>query len=340
MRKLSQNGRPRHLGFTLIELLVVIAIIAVLVALLLPAVQQAREAARRSQCKNNLKQLGLALLNYHDTFGKMPPGVVNPGIQANSAEPWTNNCATQCMNSPWSLMILPYIDQQSLYNQLNFSIAMGGAQRSGSGPTVTNGALFTSRLSVFACPSDTPYLEPMNQGGTAHYAITNGYRSSYWYPDTGSYMENFTAYTATPLYEQDSWNISVTLGTGVTASIPHKGMFGINGACRIGDVRDGTSNTMMLVETPFRKNASVYGPYWNAWTYTSGVYFGQPPNNKQGCGGGGNGCPYAWGAGSAHSGGTQYLRADGSVGFMSDNILLTNVLLLTAIGDGQILGEL
>ncbi len=329
----------RRFGFTLIELLVVIAIIAVLVALLLPAVQQAREAARRSQCKNNLKQLGLALLNYHDTFGKFPPGVVNPGIQANPYEPWTNACATQCMNTPWSLMILPNLDQQPLYNLLNFSVAMGSAQRSGSGPSVNQGSVFTTKLPVFACPSDVPYSEPLNIGGNAHYAITNGYRASYWYPDTASYMENFTAYTTTPLYEQDNWNVTLTLSSGATASVPHKGMFGINGACSIATVKDGTSNTFMLVETPFRKNYVGYGPFWNAWNYTSGVYFGQPPNNKQGCGGGGSGCPYAWGAGSAHAGGTQFLRADGSVGFMSDNISFTTILELTAIADGQVMGD-
>lgn len=338
MQRISENRRRISRGFTLIELLVVIAIIAVLVALLLPAVQQAREAARRAQCKNNLKQLGLALHNYHDTFGRMPPGVINPGVQANSAMPWTNNCATQCMNAPWSLMILPYIDQQPLYNKLNFSIAMGGAQRSGSGPTVTNGALFTSKLPAFVCPSDTPYLEPMQTAGNAHYAITNGFRSSYWYPDNYSYLENFAAYTATPLYEQDTWTFPIVLN-GVIFNIPHKGMFGINGACRISEVQDGISNTFMLVETPFRKNATVYGPYWNAWTYTSGVYFGQAPNNKGGCGGGAGGCPYAWGSGSSHAGGMQYLRADGSVGFLSDNTLFATVQLLTSIGDGQVVGE-
>src|SRR5258708_29547087 len=121
--------------------------------------------------------------------------------------------------------------------------------------------------------------------------------------------------------------------------IPHEGIMGINGACSIANIKDGTSNTFMLVETPFKKNYVGYGPFWNAWNYTSGVYFGQPPNNKQGCGGGANGCPYAWGAGSSHTGGTQYLRADGSVGFMSDNTQVTTIQLLTAIGDGQVLGD-
>ena len=173
----GQVSCRRRFGFTLIELLVVIAIIAVLVAMLLPAVQQAREAARRSQCKNNLKQLGVALHNYHDTFNKMPPGAINPGTQAKAQFPWTNTCATDCRNIPWSLMLLPNLEAQPLYNMLNFSLPMGSAQRSGSGPTppVANSAFFAnSRMPIFACPSDTPYLEPRNIPGNAHYAITNG----------------------------------------------------------------------------------------------------------------------------------------------------------------------
>src|SRR6266404_450223 len=96
-------SKIRKKGFTLIELLVVIAIIAVLIAFLLPAVQQAREAARRTQCRNNLKQLGLAIHSYHDTYGRFPPGWVQY-TQTSSADNGSNHWA-------WGTMLLPFIDQ-------------------------------------------------------------------------------------------------------------------------------------------------------------------------------------------------------------------------------------
>src|SRR6478609_9116964 len=107
-------------AFTLIELLVVIAIIAVLIALLLPAVQQAREAARRTQCRNNLKQIGLALHNYHDAYQLFPPGYVdrngNPDLTPdNDLGPGWG----------WASFILPQLDQGNVYNQINFNIGVG-----------------------------------------------------------------------------------------------------------------------------------------------------------------------------------------------------------------------
>lgn len=109
--------RPRRSGFTLIELLVVIAIIAVLIALLLPAVQQAREAARRTQCKSNMKQIALALHNYESTHGRFPIGVL--GASGTSSN--TNQLTT------WQTMILPFVDQTPLYNQYNFNVAFDNA---------------------------------------------------------------------------------------------------------------------------------------------------------------------------------------------------------------------
>ncbi|QDT31510.1 DUF1559 domain-containing protein [Thalassoglobus polymorphus] len=137
--------RKRSKGFTLIELLVVIAIIAILVALLLPAVQQAREAARRSQCKNNLKQLGIAMHNYHDTHGIFPPspvcGPIDP--QGNNKETW----------SAWSGigMLLPYIDQAPLYNQANFDYNWN---RNDSARNLTNETIQRTIITPLNCPSD------------------------------------------------------------------------------------------------------------------------------------------------------------------------------------------
>ena len=126
-------------AFTLIELLVVIAIIAILIALLLPAVQQAREAARRTQCKNNLKQLGLALHNHHDTYQYFPP--------ATSQDQPPFGPAASNWGASWMIYILPYIEQSSLYNQLT----IGGG--TGYGNTA-NGAKFAGvRIGGYRCPS-------------------------------------------------------------------------------------------------------------------------------------------------------------------------------------------
>src|SRR5215213_6414670 len=131
---------PSRRGFTLIELLVVIAIIAVLIALLLPAVQAAREAARRSQCVNNLKQLGIAMHNYHDVVGSFPTSFWRNtrNVRGSTATDGTNRHS-------WISMSLPYIEQTPLYNSMNFSLGVGERQNVTAAMTPIN---------VLMCPSD------------------------------------------------------------------------------------------------------------------------------------------------------------------------------------------
>ncbi len=135
----------RRRGFTLIELLVVIAIIAVLIALLLPAVQSAREAARRAQCVNNLKQIGLAMHNYHSSLDSLPP--------AGSSQ-ITNGYVRQCFSM--KVRILPYMEQQNVFNAMNFSIDAEWAQDTGdaSGWASANATAKGTRIASYLCPSD------------------------------------------------------------------------------------------------------------------------------------------------------------------------------------------
>src|SRR5262245_7826979 len=164
-------------GFTLIELLVVIAIIAVLVALLLPAVQQAREAARRSQCKNNLKQMGLALHNYHEVNNVLPPSTINPGsVYAANA----GVTAGMVRNTTGYLLMLPYLEQTPLYNMVNFNLATDIADWNSLGTNNPTGQSLTisQKLPVFRCPSDADYQEPytQNQSWGPMYLISNAWR--------------------------------------------------------------------------------------------------------------------------------------------------------------------
>lgn len=153
------NARLRSRGFTLIELLVVIAIIAILIALLLPAVQQAREAARRSQCKNNLKQIGLALHNYLGVYSAFPPSFCADG-------------PTGTGGGEWSLpaRLLPYIEQAGLTNLINFSLSYS-----------TQPEVATTRIPVYLCPSEPNDRARTDSSGNAiHYPINYGFNAGTW----------------------------------------------------------------------------------------------------------------------------------------------------------------
>jgi prepilin-type N-terminal cleavage/methylation domain-containing protein len=154
--------RRRTSAFTLVELLVVIAIIGILVALLLPAIQAAREAARRTECANKMKQLGIALHNYHDTHKKFPPDAIWVG-----ASP-----APVYRNFTWITLLLPYIEQQALYNEINFSIPAWNQQVTGPGGATMN--LQAVQLAAFTCPSEPD--KTCNKGfGLSSYAGAAGW---------------------------------------------------------------------------------------------------------------------------------------------------------------------
>ncbi len=149
-------------GFTLIELLVVIAIIAILISLLLPAVQQAREAARRTQCRNNLKQIGLALHNYLDVFSVVPPAFVSD-ISTNDTP-----------GGQWSIhaRILPYLDQANLYNQADLTLAYDDP---------ANGDIASQRVGTYLCPSEiNDRVRTDGTGAAIHYPINYGYNGGTW----------------------------------------------------------------------------------------------------------------------------------------------------------------
>ncbi|HET6426317.1 MAG TPA: DUF1559 domain-containing protein [Planctomycetaceae bacterium] len=310
------SARPR--GFTLIELLVVIAIIAILIALLLPAVQQAREAARRTQCKNHFKQFGLALHNYHDTFNVLPPGAINPG-QANC-----NNLFPQATtpnlirNHTMHMMILPYLDQAPLYNSINFSIPTGQAAHTtnctpNSVATVWQTAATDKVISVFLCPSDYLYNTPRTDTASVVYNYNLAHRTNYGVLSTD--------------IEQNA-NGSLNYGQITAAS---KATFGANGAARMRDFRDGTSNTVMMIETPQQKTSASYGPFWSQYAHTYFIQMRWGINEP---------ClvptcatpsiySYAWRAGSLHVGGCHALLGDGAVRFVGKNV---DIAVLTGLG--------
>ena len=289
MRKL----RPRKRAFTLIELLVVIAIIAILIALLLPAVQQAREAARRSQCRNNLKQLGLALHNYHEVFGEFPASYTNGGeVRSYVYLPYG-----QIKNHTGYLSLLPYLDQQPMYNAIDFRFATGMADWRSRGGGQRQPLIENKKVAVFRCPSDSNFDDPHTYGWQNMYTIHNASRVSY------GFVHRHHEYAIYPCYSMDSaW---------------YKTAFGKNGAAKFADFDDGSAQTIMLIETPFRKWSRAYGPYMQAYTHTHNILPRQYGINYDYAN---SGRPYAWGPGSRHDGGCHMLFGDGRVTFVNESI--------------------
>lgn len=245
----------KRLGFTLVELLVVIAIIGVLVSLLLPAVQSAREAARRSQCQNNLKQTSLAMLNYEDVYKTLPGGVGRYG----------------CCWGTWQVRVLPYIEQAALaaiYRNSDGSDATGPRYRAAPNLTVTQ-----TRIKAWTCPSDVPNAP--NGGITSHnYSVNYGNTSHYQEPiNNGGTVLPFggAPFVAYPggLATGDDGPVDAGQAANFTRIYGRP--------VRLAEVTDGTSNTLMLGENVQGRLTDLRGYGW--WGNASGFTTFSPPNS-------------------------------------------------------------
>ena len=317
-------------GFTLIELLVVIAIIAVLVAILLPAVPQAREAARKSQCQNNLKQLGIALHSYHETYFVFPYAISTNG-RCGSTMIATNHTGL--------ISLLPYIDQGGLYNKFDASQASGnlsggGAALAGGGATASgNGVITTTRIPAYLCPSDDgKQFYPGFDGTYGCVASLPSYKTNYHFST-----------------DYDSSYGGCTLWSGLAQA--SRSAFGVASASSLRDIKDGSSNTVAMSETTLEVHDG-YTPSWACVQHVGGgINFANPPNgtmNNWYC------CTWQtpananfrpgrlgeWGSpGSLHTGGLNVLLADGAVRFVSETLDGTTRQRLGYIADGLTLGE-
>lgn len=320
----ASQWRTRRRGFTLIELLVVIAIIAVLIALLLPAVQQAREAARRSQCKNNLKQLGLAFHTYHDTYGLFHRGGTNGDIKPTNAG--TASIVARKMTS-WCTALLPYLDQSAIYNKYDHDRWFFESP---------NLELARTPLDVLKCPSNPEAaklrsLESMDFGRTDYSGLYHAGLGNDAFPSKSSGVNPNGVMQGATYVPTGNWD-------PVTRNVSMR------------DVTDGLSNTVLIGEAPLsqfglwsgsknfftqmaninaRYTAEGVTPYLvcdiNQWT--PGVEIGQL------------GCNYGQSLHSFHTGGAQICMGDGSVRFIGENVNFDVIKSLVSFAGGEVTPE-
>jgi prepilin-type processing-associated H-X9-DG protein len=339
---------------------VVIAIIAVLIALLLPAVQQAREAARRTQCKNNLKQMGLGMFNYESSYGRFPI----PAFY--SLRNGTSGYGGALTSSVWSLAILPYIDQAATFNSYNSSLSCFDPANAVAGQTIINGYLcpstprtgkgitYTNALVIGTYSVGVPWT--LTNAGAIDYITTNQVQDVF-----SNLVNNTTGSSTVNGFAVAGDTISGSSSTAVGGNPL------ING--RIADITDGTSNTTMIAELAGRNLLYRTGRSPIATSDTESLwasYFGGgawvDPGNGQwklsgraadgtgtvgpcaiNCSNSrvkyGDAVQNAAGFYSFHIGGAQVLMCDGSVRFLSQNVDNRTIIALVSAQGGEVIGD-
>ncbi len=298
-------------GFTLVELLVVIAIIAVLVSLLLPAVQQAREAARRSSCKNNFKQVGLAMHNYHDVHGVFAPGSILGG-----SAPTSGGCAGLVSGEhkfSWGVYLLPFLEQASRYGALNFNGNV--LVNDNFNPDIRLGP-----VTAFLCPSNPQMDKMVNRNGAFAGVIVHGLPRS----DIGGVADSA------------NWRCVNSSGTMPGHPTPSGNgvLFNVS-SVGFQHIIDGTSNTLMIGEITGNHrsttglNGNSYAAY-NVFDTSSGI------NGSTTIPGGATTFAFRpQGFSSFHAGGAHFGMCDGSVQFLSENIDQGVLAALTTRAGGE-----
>jgi len=328
---MRRSVRPRP-AFTLVELLVVIAIIGILVGLLLPAVQAAREAARRMQCSNNLKQLGLAFQNYHDTVRCFPINYATRGLLG-----FPNN-GPGIANSgrSWLQMILPQIEQANLFNRINFSLGLQPKSSAPTTPIGINRSVAQTIVPTYLCPSDDS-----NEGGI----LTN--RSDL--NETGAPADAWavTCYKGCA-GSNWQWGVFAWTNSGATAvggknsgssdglnrcnGVLCSNQNNVNSPTRMRDLTDGTSNTYIIGE------AMPGWSQWNWWynpnavTATTAIPLNRVLKVAKNIGN----WPDNYSFASRHVGGGQFALGDGSVRFVSDSIDTFTYRAFSTISSGEV----
>jgi prepilin-type N-terminal cleavage/methylation domain-containing protein len=333
-----RTSASRRRGFTLVELLVVIAIIGVLVALLLPAVQAAREAARRSQCSNNMRQLGLAALNFESANKAYPEGVHPAKWRSDGALRQVNSGSHGDASFGWGGLILPYVEQVSLgaqyqsiphYPDYNWETA-------GSGTPPLAATLSKTPLPLFMCPSDLmPPINDYYNGGKDPFSKSNymGVAGAYGAEDAGDGTGDHAStpgvetqflgyYNPVDIYLENVKYKGATL-TDVQRELYNRTFGVLIGAysTKAAEISDGLSNTYLIAERNGRRAVDGAGAFAGYWTGSNRArWVNSTLTNVRNTGEFLINGTSAYGVSSMHIGGGYFTRADGSSAFVSEDI--------------------